>query len=52
MSESKDLLLKVIIIIKSDLDITETRINKGSLINTDQEIYSDNSDINKPVKAT
>ena len=52
MSESKDSLLKVMIIIKSDLDITETRINERPLINTDQKICLNDSDINGPAKVT
>ena len=51
MSELKDSLLKVIIIIKLDLDITEIRINEGLLMNINQKIYSDDLDINESVKA-
>ena len=51
MSELKDSLLKVVIIIKSDLDITEIRINERLLMNIDQRIYSDNLDVNKFIKA-
>ena len=51
MSKSRNSLLKVIIIIKLDLDITEIRINEGLLMNTDQKIYSDNSGVNKSIKA-
>ena len=50
MSESKDLLLKVMIIIKSDLDITEIRINGGSLMNIDQKICPNDLDVNKSTK--
>ena len=52
MSESKDSLLKVVIIIKSHLDIIEIRVNEGLLININQRIYSNSSDINESVKAT
>ena len=52
MSESKDSLLKVIIIIKLDLDITEIRINEGSLIDINQKIHSDSSDVNGLIKVT
>ena len=51
MSESKDSLLKVIIIIKSDLDITEIRVNEGPLISINQRICPDNLDVNRPIKA-
>ena len=51
MLESKDSLLKIIIIIKLNLDITETKINKESLMNIDQRIYSNDSDVNESVKA-
>ena len=50
MSELRDLLLKVIIIIKSDLDITEIKVNEGLLMNINQKICSDNSDVNEPIK--
>ena len=52
MSESKDLLLKVMIIIKLNLDITEIKINEGPLIDIDQKICSDDSDIDESIKAT
>ena len=40
------------IIIKSDLDITKIRVNEGLLMNIDQKIYSDSSDVNESVKVT
>ena len=52
MPELRDLLLKVVIIIKFNLDITEIRVNEGPLMNTDQRIYSDNSDVNRSIKVT
>ena len=52
MSEPKDPLLKVIIIIKSDLDIIETRVNKGLLMNISQKIYLNDSDVNESAKVT
>ena len=52
MSEPKDSLLKVIIIIKSDLDITETRVNEELLMNISQKICPDDSDVDKSIKTT
>ena len=52
MSELRDLLLKVVIIIKLNLDITETRINGGPLMGISQKICLDGSDINGSTKVT
>ena len=52
MPEPRDPLLKVVVIIKSDLDITGTRVNGGPLTGTGQGIRPDGPGVDGPAKAT